>query len=234
MGTNILMDNALRKKWIQLCESEGYSETDLCVYTWNSTQDKCASAFVFDKLKNVMIEAIDAGGDFIDFEEKLRDCIVAYVKIAKPVRHCNDAWEVKEIAASRRAGGKLAYHMGYWLSPTGQLISDRSAISPDAVAAWSRLNKKQSGDLLDDCDLWPVSKTAHKKKMYINPPDKLKPEEADALNRSHSVTVAFDFNTMKNQYTDFADQLDPTYFDANGFRESVKTSSEKFFEEAMK
>lgn len=82
-------------------------------------------------------------------KNKLLGSIVAMINIKQAEKPCNDAWEVK-LAAAEPGFGKLAYSMGYQLSPSGMLMPDRHTISYDAVNAWKNVRKKSEGIPLDD------------------------------------------------------------------------------------
>jgi hypothetical protein len=53
---------------------------------------------------------------------------------------CNGAWMVYRSAGPDM--GKVVYSVGYALSPTGRLMSDRISVTPEASAAWASVARK--------------------------------------------------------------------------------------------
>lgn len=170
-----------------------------------------------------LIKACKYYDDADTFDNFIKSAFVGVIKIDEPDNACNSAWEVKEAGTHRKGFGKIVYQLGYWLSPTHTLISDRSAMSQPAFNAWLGWSKKYSGKELDDvlhpknndpdddCTVW-VSNGEYKLKRHITSRmiDAIPKIYADAVNQSYKLdTYDFDFNHMQNEYkkikNDFSD-----------------------------
>lgn len=81
-------------------------------------------------------------GDVVDrspeLMAKLKEYMVGWVQVVKPKDPCWDAMMIASIAGP----GKLMYGIGYALSPSGLLISDRDSMTNVAVSAWRNMSAK--------------------------------------------------------------------------------------------
>ena len=69
-----------------------------------------------------------------------------YLRIVDPsgsagYGNCNGAWVVTNAATSGKGYGKALYGLGYALSPSGALVSDRYNVSSSAQAAWYKASR---------------------------------------------------------------------------------------------
>ena len=85
-----------------------------------------------------------------DLMGKLKSYVVGWVKVVKPTDPCWDAMMIASIAGP----GKLMYGIGYALSPSSLLISDRDSMTNVAVSAWRNMSTKgtRGKKKLDDVD----------------------------------------------------------------------------------
>ena len=80
----------------------------------------------------------------------LSGCIVGRIHIVEPHEPCWGAMRVASVVGP----GRLMYGLGYALSPSGLLISDRESMTPKAVDAWRAMSAKgeRGRRRLDDID----------------------------------------------------------------------------------
>ena len=95
--------------------------------------------------------------DLFNFvKDTIYESIVGYAVFGPPDKgEAYGAYEVTHVAAPGL--GKVLYGMGYALSPSGLLMPDRHAVSPDAAAAWKKASKERESLKLDE--LPPNNKT---------------------------------------------------------------------------
>lgn len=166
-------------------------------------------------------EALEAsvGVDLFDEDESsevkelLNNAILGMIAIKAPKKPCNGAWEVTNSAVKTRGLGRVIYDLGYSLSPTGKLMSDRHSLSQFAVNGWLRFSKNVEGDELDDienprnndpnddCYLWSGDPKGAIKQFNQRETDKLPPDAADALNRSYDKPVEGDWDRIEKMTT---------------------------------
>lgn len=159
-----------------------------------------------------------AGQDFQSLRLTLaKDVVRGFIEVGPPqldgVRgRCHDAWMVYRAAGP--GYGKIVYGVGYALSPSGRLMSDRGSVSNSAIEGWRKQsvggrkrlrlddvdhNHKKPGneyhteDPEDDCEVFTVfSQTEPLNYAYT-----ARREEhsiLDQLRRAHEeVMSAFDF-----------------------------------------
>lgn len=81
-------------------------------------------------------------GDVVDrspeLTAKVKKYVVGWVQVMKPEDPCWNAMMIASIAGP----GKLMYGIGYALSPSGLLISDRDSMTSVAVSAWRNMSAK--------------------------------------------------------------------------------------------
>ena len=127
------MDLRLASKIYARLLAEAVSTSNLAVLVDEGSQQKRAVIYNITQLMKFASE----GGDFDDPEAAVDAGVVeGYIMIEKPKDPCNRAWEVKFTAGPGL--GKIVYGIGYALSPSGALISDRSSVSSAAVGGWSK------------------------------------------------------------------------------------------------
>jgi len=176
-------------------------------------------------------------------EADVLPAIVAVITITEPGApkfKCNGAWKVASVAGP----GKLAYGMGYYLSPTHKLIPDRKSLTQDAIDAWekqynlSTLEETQpidpvdsagnhleddrfhdehhTPDPSDDCDAWETSEKGY----YM----------ANVLNRSYArlayASAEYDFDAMLARHAAFLNTLD----DPQEFEDKLFDAKQIFFD----
>lgn len=157
--------------------------------------------------------------DYIDMAVIDTDCVMGIIQVAEPDAPCNGAWEVKASAVRKKGLGKYVYSMGYWLSPSGELVPDRSQLTSDAVSTWTNASKKltsrptdnvhrpRNSDPNDDCDEWFGEEGAPNKNKYKSTSDSVSPEIASVLNRTYSMKPAFDCDEAMTRLNDVIDQF---------------------------
>ena len=135
---------------------------------------------------------------------------IGMIEISKPNQACNDAWYVGAIAG-KKLGGAM-YDLGYWLSPSGVLMSDRKTMTHHAVKAWNKfandekfktrkklddINNPQNSDPSDDCEVWPSDPVYGGIFNYNDVTySTLKPDVADNINHSYTKTNKWDWDEM--------------------------------------
>ena len=113
--------------------SESVSTSNRAALVDNGSRSKRAVIYNISRL----MQYVKAGGDFNNPEDVVDYGIVeGYIMIEKPSQPCNRAWEVKFSAGPRL--GKIVYGVGYAMSPSGALISDRDNVSNTARMGWRR------------------------------------------------------------------------------------------------
>lgn len=139
----------------------------------------------------------------------LRNNIVGICDIAKPSNPCNGAWEVSAIAGE----GRYVYDLAYWLSPSGELMSDRLNMSDDAVAAWTRWGKKSKGrplddidhprnrDPNDDCEVWLGGEGGIVEPQNNRHRSYLPPDEVGSINQTYRKKPRFDWGLALDETT---------------------------------
>lgn len=97
------------------------------------------------------LNAHSRAGNILSGEELKLVCsnfIVGHITIKKPEEPCAGAWEV--ILAAGEDYGKILYGLGYAISPSGILMSDRSTVSQKAYGGWKKQSGKRNAIELDD------------------------------------------------------------------------------------
>ena len=131
--------------------------------------DETSNGFKATVYDPVMLEdlVLDSPRILSDGPTALKSCIVGRVHVVDPGEPCWGAMKVASIAGP----GALMYGVGYALSPSGLLISEREpeSMTSDAISAWrgmaakedrgkkklDNINDPQTPPTEDDCDLRP-------------------------------------------------------------------------------
>lgn len=208
---------SLLREAIFLLLKESEEKEDLGFYQTEFGGMLTGMAYKISDVKSA-VESVKDEPDRIEeeFTQSMQFAIQGMIRIAQPSYDCNNAWEVKNSAGPGQ--GKLVYAMGYYMSPSGKLIADRSSVSKKAQNSWKKVRQKTKGEELDDyiekntppesddCEVWPVTgKDLNHPKLK----DGVKDEEtADALNRSYEMgTMGYDFDAMKKKSDSFLKSL---------------------------
>jgi len=132
--------------------------------------------------------------DYFKFFELLVRNGIAMIRIKKSkgnVMPCNGAWQVVNSAGD----GKLAYGLGYIISPTKKIFSDRLYVSPAARGGWRKQKSKRKSKPFDD---WRNPRTPDPSDdCEVYGPDD---PDADALDRSYdisSIEESIQFDKMR-------------------------------------
>lgn len=127
--------------------SESVSSSNRAALVDNGSRSKRAVIYNISRL----MQYVKAGGDFNNPEDVVDYGIVeGYIMIEKPRESCNRAWEVKFSVGPGL--GKMVYGVGYAMSPSGALISDRQNVSSAARTGWNKAygGETRSKKPLDD------------------------------------------------------------------------------------
>lgn len=130
-----------------LMEAAGINPDGLAAFI--HTKTKGISVTLYDMSKTQRI--VDSGK--MRSPQDMQKGVVGFISVRRPSGEweCAGAWEVDLIAGPGR--GKEMYGLGYAVSPSGRLMSSRSAVSQQAGSAWEKAFKKGRGVLkLDDKD----------------------------------------------------------------------------------
>lgn len=123
--------------------AEAYDYSGLAAYV--ESKAKSASITLYDasavedlKAAAVLLKAEDAerAGEFLHSSGVVK----GYIKIAAPMKPCNDAWQVKFSAGP--GYGKFLYGAAFEVSPSGFIMPDRGQVSTSAAAGWSSAAQK--------------------------------------------------------------------------------------------
>lgn len=207
----------LSKNWSILRES---SSGDLVCYVRQGHFNTIDGIIL---AKDTVENAIKAASNDQDPQEVLHEKGEAIISLNKPDDPCNGAMEVKKVAVAKHQKGDLAYGLGYWLSRTGSLVPDRSAVTNKAANAW--LNQAEKGtssklddvddprnnDPNDDCQLWWGDDSGRLNRLNVRDQHDLPLKYADALNRSYERSPRHDYNSMinlgKSLFDDVSDDI---------------------------
>ena len=113
-------------------------------------------ATVYDPVKLEDL-VLDSPAILSDGPAGLKGCIVGRVHIVKPAGPCWGAMKVASIAGP----GALMYGIGYALSPSGLLISEREpeAMTTASISAWRRMAAKNDRGKKELDSLYPPHRT---------------------------------------------------------------------------
>lgn len=180
----------------------------LCIFKYSHTISGETESHVgmgikpTDKVKTVINKA--RSGHWENLPEMLVEDVVGLVSIGKAEQPCNGAWEVRKAIGPN--AGKFVYGMGYWLSPTHTLISDRGSMTDSAVKAWMKQSggkmlddykNPKNNDPNDDCEVWKGDANGTINSYNESDIDFLPIDAADKVNRSYTNTSAvFDYESM--------------------------------------
>jgi len=131
--------------------TDSYDKTGIAIVLYKT------SVFVGNTLASLNTET-GSGGDTQVIADATEKSIVGMIVIDKAEDSCNDAMVVKYVFAKEGYGPTL-YIIAMQFSPSGRIISDRGAVTPQARGMYSTL--KQRGDIekkpLDDNNI-PMNK----------------------------------------------------------------------------
>ena len=186
----------------------------------------------------------------MELENMIVDSMVATVTIGKPATisasagKCNGAWSISSVAGP----GKLAYGMGYFMSPTGKLIPDRSSLTTKAKEAWIGVHTmtagtKDEGETLDDQEHPDKGQDSFHDAHHTPDDDsddcvtwstyEVGPFAADALNRSYSLLQRsrkeYNFEKMIMTHEQFVNNLSKYGISPTDFEENMLFASSTFF-----
>lgn len=118
--------------------AEAYDYSGLAAYVnaksqWAEITLYDASAVEDLKAAGALIVAKDVAGAGELLHS--RGVVKGYIKIAAPMKPCNDAWQVKFSAGP--GYGKFLYGAAFEASPSGFIMPDRGQVSTSAAAGWA-------------------------------------------------------------------------------------------------
>jgi hypothetical protein len=192
--------SAAKKDVGLLTEKYGNTGTAIVLYKTN--------VFVGNVLASLNTEE-GKGGDTQAIADATENSIVGMIVIDKADDRCNDAMVVKYVFAKEKYG-PLLYIIAMQFSPSGRIISDRTAVSDDARPMYVTLS--QRGDIekkaLDD-NLLPM----HKRLTPDDPSDdcevwnhKGQRPKAEFLDYSYG-GASIDIDKLKNHHKESMEML---------------------------
>ena len=107
----------IERVYLRLLEQS--STENLAVF--DTATDRTRTAYIYDP------QAVDP-------ESEPGSAARGYISIRQPVEPCNKAWIV--VGSWGRGLGDVVYPIGFALSPSGRLISDRGSASIGAMSRW--------------------------------------------------------------------------------------------------
>lgn len=158
--------------------------------------------------------------DEADIQRLCEKSIIGFIRINKPKYPCHGAWEVTRSAGPGH--GKLVYAMGYHMSPTGKLMSDRVSVSDSAREAWTKVYKKSQGLQLDDIK---------NPKTPTKSDDCQVHDQIDALNKAYEMgDMGYDFNLMSNNHAKVTKFVQDKFnINEDDFNSNINNAGEAFF-----
>ena len=122
----------------------------------NSGSEKQVVIFKYDLIYAALSRKKEEEDTFNFLVDNIKKSIVGYGIFGPPDEgNAYGAWEVTHAAAPNL--GKILYGIGYAISPSGLLMSDRHQVSFEADAAWKKASKERNHFKLDN--LPPNNKT---------------------------------------------------------------------------
>lgn len=212
-----------------LIESSQGNSYGTCVYVKYEGVTRTAIAYDADKLVSLLAGESEIASSHL--ESCIIDCTLGTIMIRETPKikgPCAGAWEV--IGSAGRGYGKLVYAMGYFMSPTGRLIPDRSSLTQDAILAWATVNRSagiplddkthpDSGrepfhdlyhteDPSDDCLIYNTGAPGEIKSRNVRGVDRLDPVYVDAVNRAYAMgTMGYDVKGMVASHERFLSEF---------------------------
>jgi len=176
--------------------TQPYGSTGISVVLYKT------NIFVGNTLASLNTET-GKGGDTQIIADSAEKSVVGMITLDSAEDRCNDAMVVKYVVAKEGLGPML-YEIAMQLSPSGQIISDRAAVSDKATGIYKVLH--QRGDItkkeLDDNNL-PM----HKRKTPDDPSDdcevwnhKGKNPDREFLDYSFKGSGNVDINSLKKNH----------------------------------